>query len=207
MGTVRPGTGLVSCSKAKLPVPAPANYMYAVSGLSCHQLTLAKATNQECVVISALHQVLPWDKWICPYNYSLNMMEEKYQHEWAEKTAITIESEYPAPYRLYAGGLYASLLSQYMGNLEIVCTLPLFQKTKWLKTQVDSLHLPPNWNRGGVIWPNKDTLSRVYGAGPRGIPSYHIEPVERKRARTCPIHEVLADGNIASKAWKELKHA
>src|SRR5438045_3747628 len=93
-GVVRGGAmniGLVSCSKTKQSVAAPARYLYT-SELFKKASAYCEATYDRWFILSAVHGLVEPTQVVEPYDKTLKRISGKERREWASKVLKQIQA-------------------------------------------------------------------------------------------------------------------
>ena len=116
---------LISCTKSKRKYPCPARLMYdAPRSKFKKTLPLAQtmASDENIFVISAKHGLLPLEKVIEYYDYTLMGKSDKIKNEWGKLVAGQISELYDVSstkFIILAGKDYYAPLQPYLPNVEL----------------------------------------------------------------------------------------
>ena len=79
---------LLSCTKSKLPHPAPAKDLYSASPMFQKTLKYGESLDPDKMfILSAKHYLVPLDKELEPYDKTLKDMSAEEKTQWGEITA------------------------------------------------------------------------------------------------------------------------
>lgn len=188
---------LVGCSKAKLPVPAPAELLYSSSPFFSMAYQEARRRAGRVFIVSGKLGLLRPEEWAFPYDHALQARDAT---AWLEGIQTTLPSY--SKLLIFAQGLYAKMLLT-LPRAETPLHGDLFQNAKALGTgsRMKSYFWPSNW-----------LLQVVWSAGERGVSLAKIEELlaqnytlnitrrlQADRVCKCCLH-VLSDRRIYHKA-------
>jgi len=113
---------LISCSQAKLPVPAAARFLYQ-GQLFHHSLIYAlKRKVDHIYILSAKHGLLRWDIWVEPYDESLNDMTRSQVKDWSRKVIHDLAKLHNLEtdrFIILAGQRYREFITPHLTHVEI----------------------------------------------------------------------------------------
>lgn len=101
--------GLLSCSKLKLPVPAPAWLMYSRSPMFSQQYQSLTSLCDEVKIVSALHSLVGTDNVLLPYDYSIKEMTDQQHRRWIRAIAGEVNAIGPESVTSYLSSGYAQI--------------------------------------------------------------------------------------------------
>jgi hypothetical protein len=134
-GVVRRGAmniGLVSCSKTKQSVAAPARYLYT-SELFKKASAYFEATYDRWFILSALHSLVEPSQVIEPYDKTLKRMSGKERKEWASSVLRQIQAAglQNEMFYFHAGDTYRQHLEQALRSDVPLRGLGIGQQLGW----------------------------------------------------------------------------
>ena len=115
---------LITCTKSKHKGTHKAEYLYSMSNNFVKYLESAKllADYQDIYVISALHELIPLDKEIECYDYTLKDKSDEENDTWGKNVTEQLESLYKfsdTQFIVLADDDYSSALKPYLPNIEV----------------------------------------------------------------------------------------
>jgi hypothetical protein len=122
--------GLISCSKAKTPYPAPARELYSPSGLFRGALKDLEGRADVSYVLSAKYGLLPLDRVIDPYDQTLKDATPTERAAWARSVAQALHARHGSTFagitfEFHAGMAYRVSLEEMLRNAGGTCTCPV----------------------------------------------------------------------------------
>ena len=153
---------LLSCTKAKLDKPAPAQELYSPSPM--FQKTKAYGESlkpDKTFILSAKHHLTPMDKQLEPYDLTLKNMKKDEKTKWGETVISQMKEKGIDPQKdtfiFLAGTEYIKPLAKYIPeeNIEEPMKGRRFgERLKWLNGQIEKI--------GEVIKKIKNMIYETY---------------------------------------------
>jgi hypothetical protein len=132
---------LISCSKAKLPYPAPAKYLYCSPAFQMKR-ALAERAHAPWLILSAKYGIVVPNALIEPYDITLTGMGVAARREWAERvlTELAPISRKAGRVVFFAGQRYSEYLVPPLMSVGVAISEPLKglrqgEQLAWLSAQ------------------------------------------------------------------------
>jgi hypothetical protein len=130
---------LISCSKSKLTIAAPAATLYT-GQLFKRAVSWAQRQNLTWFVVSALHGLLPPEQTIAPYNFTIKNLRGREREQWAHRVVSAELTRHVAKHShaiLILPEPYRRFIEPELSRNEITYENPLAgkgigQQIKWL---------------------------------------------------------------------------
>lgn len=121
--------GLISCTKAKTPYPAPARELYSPSGLFRGALRTLEGRADAIYVLSAKYGLLPLDQVVAPYDQTLKDASPADRANWARAVVQALHARHGSlnkvTFEIHAGMAYRNPLESLLQREGGVCTCPV----------------------------------------------------------------------------------
>jgi len=138
---------LLSCTKAKLDKPAPAQELYSPSPM--FQKTKAYGESlkpDKTFILSAKHHLTPMDKQLEPYDLTLKNMKKDEKEQWGETVISQMKDRGIKPesdtFIFLAGSEYIKPLKDHIPEENIENPMQgkrMGERLSWLNKQVENL--------------------------------------------------------------------
>lgn len=129
-----PTLGLIACCKSKRLIGMRAGSIYQ-SALFKKSLAVAEKRCDTVAILSAKHGLLDLDKFIQPYDETLNEMRRNERAAWADRVMAQIKQEYPKHSLIYyAGEIYCEGLPV---GYQPMKGLTIGRRLQWLDKQLE----------------------------------------------------------------------
>lgn len=140
--------GLISCSKAKLPHPAPARELYSPSALFRGALRSLEGRAQVTYVLSAKHGLIPLDGEVAPYDQTLKDASPAERQAWAQNVLRALQERHGQSlsgitFEIHAGTAYRSPLEGLLKLAGATCTCPVDGQTMGQRLSFYAGEQPP----------------------------------------------------------------
>lgn len=122
--------GLISCSKAKTPYPAPARDLYSPSDLFKGALKNLSGRADAMYVLSAKYGLLPMDKIVEPYDQTLVNASPAERNIWAQGVLHALQQRHGSSlagitFEIHAGMAYRAPLEALLRDAGAECSCPV----------------------------------------------------------------------------------